>query len=98
MAEVVAAAGVERVTFYRHFESVAALLAAVDVQRTTEGERDEALTVLVRSASVGLLDVTELTHRADVVLRASSWRELRAVLADLPHTGAFTAPAPRSCR
>jgi AcrR family transcriptional regulator len=83
-ADVLAEARVERAVFYRHFENVAALVAAVDAQRAGDDDRDDVLVVLVRATAAGLLDLDEFEHRVDAVLAADRWGELRALLADLP--------------
>jgi AcrR family transcriptional regulator len=83
-ADVVREANVGKETFYRYFDGIPALLAAVDAERASDDEREDVLAVLVQRFASGELDVDEFEARAETAACAACWCDLRRVLWDLP--------------
>jgi len=66
--------------------------------RIGDHERSEAVTFLRRQCAEGRLTLDEFSDRADLVLRARTAQDLRAVLADLPALPPVPAAPARRAR
>lgn len=67
--------------------------------RAGDAEREQVAEKLRVAAGEGRIDLTELDERLDRAYRAKTYRELDALIADLPDkrpTGALAAPGPET--